>query len=162
LIGVMSDSHDNLSAIRKAVELFNEEEVELVIHAGDIISPFTIREFGKLKCPLKAVTGNNDGDLPTLKKHFSGKGEITAFFLSIELDGRKIAVNHGHYPEILEAVISSKKYDIVIYGHTHEYVNEKRGETLVLNPGESCGYLTGKMTVALLDVKKVSAEIITL
>jgi len=44
----MSDSHDNLEAIRSAVQLFNKQNLDLVIHAGDLISPFTALEFQKL------------------------------------------------------------------------------------------------------------------
>lgn len=160
MIGVMSDSHDNMEAIRRAVDFFNSEGVELVIHAGDIISPFTIRVFKELACPLKAVTGNNDGDLLSLKKFFESKGEINSFFLSLEIDGVKIAVNHGHYPEVLEALITSGRYNVVICGHTHERVNKKVGDTLVINPGETCGYLTGKRSVAILNLKELQAKII--
>ncbi len=62
LIGIMSDTHDNLPAIRKAVEFFNERNVDLVIHAGDYVAPFVARELKKLKAPLKGVFGNNDGE----------------------------------------------------------------------------------------------------
>ena len=49
MIGIMSDSHDNLTAIRKAVEFFNKKQVKAVLHAGDIISPFTVRAFKELR-----------------------------------------------------------------------------------------------------------------
>jgi len=58
MIGLMSDSHDNLIAINKAISLFNQVDCSLVIHAGDIIAPFAARELRKLKCPVKAVFGN--------------------------------------------------------------------------------------------------------
>ena len=52
MIGIMSDSHDHMDAIKTAVDVFNQAEVELVIHAGDIIAPFTVKEFKKLKSPF--------------------------------------------------------------------------------------------------------------
>lgn len=55
MIGIMSDSHDNLKAIRSALDVFNQANVELVIHAGDLISPFTAMEFEKLNAPLEAI-----------------------------------------------------------------------------------------------------------
>ena len=55
MIGIMSDSHDNLDAIRKAVDAFNEAEVDLVIHAGDMISPFTSKEIKKLNLIIKEL-----------------------------------------------------------------------------------------------------------
>ena len=36
------------------------------------------------------------------------------------------------------------------------------GSTLVLNPGEACGCLTGRKTVALLDTEALSIEIVGL
>lgn len=59
-IGLISDSHDQMPHIKKAVTVFKKEGVELVLHAGDFCSPFTIPPFDGLE--LKAVFGNNDGD----------------------------------------------------------------------------------------------------
>jgi len=74
----MSDSHDNLIAINKAISLFNQVDCSLVIHAGDIIAPFAARELRKLKCPVKAVFGNCDGEKEGLIKVFKDLGEINA------------------------------------------------------------------------------------
>ncbi|HNR26026.1 MAG TPA: metallophosphoesterase family protein, partial [Methanobacteriaceae archaeon] len=49
LIGIMSDSHDHIEAIRMVVNFFNQKKVDLVLHAGDLISPFTASEFKQLK-----------------------------------------------------------------------------------------------------------------
>ena len=48
LIGVIADTHDNMDKLKKAVDLFNERAVELVLHAGDYIAPFTSRELRRL------------------------------------------------------------------------------------------------------------------
>ena len=48
-IGVMSDSHDNLPAIRRALARFEAEGAEAVIHAGDFVAPFSIKELLKFK-----------------------------------------------------------------------------------------------------------------
>ena len=76
MIGIMSDSHDNLDAIKLAVELFNKLRCELVIHAGDFIAPFAAHELSKLNCPVKAVFGNCDGEKKGLEKAFQSIGEI--------------------------------------------------------------------------------------
>ena len=67
-IGIISDSHDHRDNIIKAVKYFNDENVGMVIHAGDIVSPFTEKEFKKLESKMKAVFGNNDGEKFGLKK----------------------------------------------------------------------------------------------
>lgn len=67
LIGAVSDSHDNLPLIEKAVKILNEQKVALVLHAGDYVAPFTIARFSKLDCQFIGVFGNNDGDHELLK-----------------------------------------------------------------------------------------------
>jgi hypothetical protein len=52
-------------------------------------------------------------------------------------------------------------FDVVVRGHTHRAEIVKSG-ALIVNPGEVCGYLTGKQTVALLDVPSLRAEIVEL
>ena len=36
LVGVVSDTHNNIKNIKEIICLFNEEQVDLVIHTGDI------------------------------------------------------------------------------------------------------------------------------
>ncbi|MCD6474600.1 MAG: metallophosphoesterase [Thermoplasmata archaeon] len=156
-IGVISDSHDNMEAIKKAVEFFNENDVELVIHAGDIVSPFTADEFKKLNCDMLLIYGNNDGDKLYLKERFSNIGEFHLDPYSFELYGKKIVVTH--MPSIVDALAT--KYDIVIYGHTHKK-DLRKEKALILNPGENCGYLTGVRSVALLYPHQMDARIVEL
>jgi len=159
MIGVISDTHDNIEAIRKAVELFNSREVEMVLHAGDLISPFTADEFMKLRPRFHAVFGNNEGEREGLRERFKGFCELTDF-LEIDHDGKKICVYHGTVPYIVDALAVSRIYDLVVTGHTHNPEIKRINETLVVNPGECCGYLTGKKTVAFVDLGDMSAEII--
>jgi hypothetical protein len=49
LIGIMSDTHDDIAQTKKAVAMFNRKKVEHVLHAGDIISPFMIDTLKELK-----------------------------------------------------------------------------------------------------------------
>ncbi len=158
LIGIISDTHDNMPQIRKAVDLFNERQVEHVIHAGDFTSPFTFRILDDLTAGFTGVFGNNDGDKLLLNK-MSG-GRIFPQPHTFELAGKKIIVIHEHH--IAEALADSSHYDIVVYGHTHKAVVKKTKETLVINPGEAGSWLYGKPTVALLNLATMQAEIITL
>jgi putative phosphoesterase len=63
-IGIVADSHDNVPAIKKAVEYFNKSNIRFVIHAGDYIAPFSVKEFLRLKTKLLGGFGNNDGESP--------------------------------------------------------------------------------------------------
>jgi len=159
-IGIISDTHDNLPRIKEAVEIFNHEKVELVLHAGDFVSPFTALGFKNLHCPLKGVFGNNDGDKLYLQKKFKEIGEICPVPYEIDIDHRNIIMLHKE--KLIDALAESQKYDVIIYGHTHRTDLRKIGKTLIINPGECGGWLTGKSTIALLDLETLEAKIVEL
>jgi predicted phosphodiesterase len=132
-IGIISDTHDNLPQIKKAVDIFNRGKVELILHAGDFVSPFTFLEFKNLNCPLKGVLNLNNKNIVIL-----------------------------HKEGLIDALAESQKYDVIIYGHTHRTDLRKIGKTLIVNPGECGGWLSGKSTIALLDLKTLEAKIVEL
>jgi putative phosphoesterase len=164
LVGLISDTHDNLPMVEKAVKRLNEEKVDLVLHAGDYVAPFVIPKFKALTCKLIGVFGNNDGDHELLRKRFSETSncEVHGRFAEINADGFKIALFHGDETELLTALTGRDCFDAVVYGHAHIIVTRKNGGMLVVSPGEVCGYLTGKSTIALLDTVKREARIIEL
>ncbi|HVP27179.1 MAG TPA: metallophosphoesterase [Candidatus Bathyarchaeia archaeon] len=164
IIGIISDTHDNLPEIDKAIKRLNKENVGLVLHAGDYVSPFVVPKFKALKARLIGVFGNNDGGRELLKKKFSENEnlELHGNFAKITNGGLKIAVLHGDEEELLEALIESQGFDVVVHGHVHKAEIYKKGKTLVINPGEVCGYLSGKSTIALLDTAKCKARIVEL
>ncbi len=159
MIGIISDTHDNLDAIRKAVDFLNSQGVSLVLHAGDFIAPFTVKEFKKLDSPLVGVFGNNDGERKGLGEKFSQMGTHLKDFIELEHKGKRIALYHGTIEGFVSALVKSGDYDVVIRGHTHSPEIKKENNTLVINPGEVCGYLTGKRTLVLLDVGKMDAQL---
>ncbi|MHA1705799.1 MAG: metallophosphoesterase [Promethearchaeota archaeon] len=168
-IGIISDTHDNETKILKAVSIFNERKIDTLIHCGDYCSPFTRRWFDNLNPEIKenfhGVFGNNDGDHPFLRKNL---GQICKFVdngyeLIIELDGKIVYASHMPKPKTIEALSNSGDFDIILFGHTHEIVNKKHENgTIILNPGEACGYLTGKGSIAVIDTKLMETEIIYL
>jgi putative phosphoesterase len=163
IIGIMSDTHDNLPMIEAAVNKLNELNVELVYHAGDYIAPFVDSKLRNLKAPLIGVLGNNDGSTSLLKKKFAEFGaDIRGRFAFDIIDGLKIAVVHGDDRELIRSLLEVESHDILITGHTHEAKIYRKGQTLVINPVETCGLLTGKSTIAILDTEKLEAEIIEL
>jgi len=164
LIGLISDTHDNLPLVDKATRKLNEKNVELVLHAGDYVAPFVIPRFKELKSRLIGVFGNNDGDHELLKKRFSENEnlELHDNFAEVEVEDMKIALLHGSDRDLLKALVNSENFDFVVHGHTHNVEIYRKGKTLVVNPGEVCGYLTGKATIALLDAEKHEAKIVEL
>ena len=52
-IGIISDTHDNVPMVQRAVEIFNAEAVDLVLHEGDYVSPFAVKPLSGLTvCPV--------------------------------------------------------------------------------------------------------------
>lgn len=39
LVGIITDTHDNLAGIQKAIQIFKEQKIEMLIHCGDWVSP---------------------------------------------------------------------------------------------------------------------------
>jgi putative phosphoesterase len=168
-IGIISDTHDNLISLKKALQLFKENSVEMIIHCGDWVSPFTVDYLAQnIDVPIKGVLGNNKGDIKrTLERNSKLKHPVEfpkgeAF--ELEIDGKKIAVYHGDDTILLNALISSKKYDVIFTGHTHTVRNEVVDGVLVVNPGTTCYASEGEIidfaSIAIYDSVKNSVEII--
>lgn len=130
-IGVLSDTHipSRAKALPEIV-LQAFQEVDYIIHAGDITSPEVLDTLNTL-APVIAVSGNVDPD--KLRAILSDK-EIVA------LDGYRIGVTHGHGStgKTLDRVIKcfqNDPVDCIIFGHSHIPYCEKKDHVLLFNPG---------------------------
>jgi len=163
IVGIIGDTHDRLPLLEKAVRRLNKEGVELVLHTGDYVSAFAVQHLKALKAHLIGVFGNNDGDRELLKKQFAAlDAEIRGRYAEITIDGLKIAMLHGEEEELLHSLIKTGSYDVVVHGHTHEARTYREGKTLIINPGEVCGYLTEKSTISILNTESLDVRTIQL
>jgi len=160
MIGIMSDSHDNVDAVKGAVRFFNSKACKLVIHAGDFVAPFAAKELGNLSCPVKAVFGNCDGEKKGLREVIQAFGEIKEAPFDFSFLEMKFLVTHVHTS--VNKYTASGKYDVVIFGHTHEAIIRRKSGVLLINPGETGGWLSGISSVAVFDPASRDAEIVTL
>jgi len=168
LIGIVSDSHDNLREVDKAVHYLRRAGVDLLIHLGDIVSPFTLLRFLQIESRSIVVLGNNDGDVLSLREiaHKAGAVMKMGYYIT-EIDGLRILMMHGygsaeHTVEVATALARSGLFDVVMYGHTHRAEVRRVGTTTVINPGEVCGCLYGVSSIALFDTTTRKAEIVKL
>ncbi|MFC1703285.1 metallophosphoesterase [Candidatus Omnitrophota bacterium] len=145
-LGLIADTHDNLTQIEKAVKLFNRKKVDLVLHAGDYVAPFSLNVFKKLSCDYVGVFGNNDGEVKGLT--LKSKGRIKKAPRTLREAGRWILLTH----DINKINLGNRKYDLVVYGHSHEKAVEKKDGILFVNPGECSGWLNGSSSVAVIDL----------
>ncbi len=158
-IGIVSDTHDNRRNVMQAIEIFRRSAAQYILHAGDIVAPFTTKAFGELRsAKFIAVFGNNDGEKLMLKRTVEGfGGEIHEYCYKGELDGRKICMMHVDH--LAEETVRSQMYDLVIYGHTHHPDIRRQGRTLVVNPGEATDWITGTGHVVIVDLKDMSHKV---
>jgi len=161
-IGIISDTHDNIENILKAVKEFNSRHVDIVLHAGDFVSPIAVESFAGIK--LVGILGNNDTDIPELTSAFNKiNGELKGEIFEAVYDGIKLIIYHGTSSSKKEFLINSGKYDIVIYGHTHRKVSNKIGRTIVVNPGTAKGWFLGfYATIAIFDTHTRNIEFVSL
>ncbi|HLB70775.1 MAG: metallophosphoesterase [Candidatus Methanoperedens sp.] len=160
-IGIISDTHDNLTAIDEAAKIFKKVGAGLIIHAGDWNAPFSLVRLAMAKIRIVGIFGNVDGEREYLKTKAKDTGaELLGEFGELEIEGTKMAIIHGKDERIVDALAKSGQYSAVIRGHTHKQEVRELGSTLVINPGEACGYLTDKRTVAILDTLNLEVEVI--
>ncbi len=166
IIGVLSDIHDNLPNLEKALRIFEDRGAEELIFCGDFCAPFSARALAAWKGPVHAVFGNNDGDRYLIQKVCAENKEFRLYGEYggdennlITIDGVRIGITH--YPFYGIALARTGWFDAVFSGHSHKVEKQKFSSCLYLNPGETAGVL-GTPTVALYDTSVRSSEIITL
>ncbi len=160
-LGIVSDTHDNLTLVDQAVSLFEAEGVERVVHCGDIVAPFSATPFDSDLFDFYAVRGNNDGEW-ALANVVDDFGTYLGECGQLTVDGRSIAVYHGTNKLLREALVDSDTYDYVFHGHTHERAIESRGETVRVNPGGlPIDGADDAFHVAILDTGQSGVDAIT-
>ena len=154
-VGIMSDSHDNLPLIARALDVFRRRDVRAILHAGDFIAPFAVKALRRFDGPIHAVFGNNDGEKTGIRQVLPDIQDPPSFF---SLADRTFCMVHD-----IAAVddVGALDVDVLVYGHDHR--GEVRpGRPLVINPGETGGWLYGSPQVAVLDTDAMCVESVPL
>jgi len=160
-IGIISDIHDNLAMLRKALQ--HCQDCEALICCGDLCSPFIAKELGLgFAKPIHIVFGNNDGDRFRLVANAARYPQLQFHgeYVELELGGRAFSVNH--FDNIGRAIAAGGKFDVVCFGHSHRFDISTLGKTLVINPGEIFAGLTSSSTFVIYDTATGKAERIDL
>jgi len=164
-IGIISDVHATIAPLEEALQIFSQQQVDLIICAGDIAGygedqlSDTVNLLKKNNCQM--IIGNHDqrSELPA-----NSNLEVINFLdslpthLEFEFEDKRIYVVHASPPEQLHGGIKlldkngnliearlkewQKKltdfaYDILIVGHTHQTYTQQINNTLVINPGST-------------------------
>ena len=157
-IAVLSDAHDNIWNVRKALTMLHGTEA--MIFCGDFCSPFTLKMLADgFTGPVHCILGNNDGDALRLAQIASQADNVILYQGAghIEYGGRSLAF--AHYPVIGRALALSGAHDAVFSGHTHRAKIEIIGETLWANPGEVMG-AEGEPSFGIYDTEAGALQMV--
>ena len=123
---IVSDTHRNEDNLIEVLE--KEKNLDLLIHCGDVEgAEDEIEHYAG--CKTVFVAGNND--------FFSRLPRE----MELQVEGMKVWVTHGHNyyvntnPEYIRKEARIRNMDIVLYGHTHRPIIEKKEDLIVINPG---------------------------
>jgi hypothetical protein len=153
-IGVISDTHlhsPSADLIETNIACFGE--VDLIFHAGDLVTLDVLKAFADKK--VIAVRGNMD--LPDVTRKLNIK-EV------VELGGFRIGLVHGWgSPRGLEERIRKEfdRVDAIVYGHSHQAANHVYEGILFFNPGAfKTGYHDERSVGILTIDQTITGEII--
>ncbi|MFA5373451.1 MAG: pantetheine-phosphate adenylyltransferase, partial [Candidatus Omnitrophota bacterium] len=160
-VGIVSDTHDDKGSLSLAVRFFNENKVDLVLHAGDFTAAAMVVELNGLICQLRGVLGNSDTQQSA--KLLSAAEEniwLGPGPLKILLSGKEICLIH----DIKELNENDRQdSDVIISGHTHTAWMEESGGKLLINPGSDnwmhSGCFNSDPTVAILDLGSLKVDV---
>jgi putative phosphoesterase len=141
-VAIISDTHDHLENIERAIAEINGLGVAALFHCGDIVSPFVIDRLAKFNGPVHISFGNNDGDRFMIARVAAKKfPNVTLYGEAgfVETPDGEIAFTHR--PELARGLACTQKYVAVFHGHTHRWKTERIGDTWLVNPGDLMGLL---------------------
>ena len=161
LIGLLADSHDRVPAIDSLVREMLSRGVGMILHAGDFCSPFSLKPLLDHNVAMAGVFGRNDGDYEGLKAYAASGFGIELFESphSMDVAGQHVLLVHDIGDVSTRSI---EQHGVVVHGSTHREEMKTRGDTLIVNPGEACGWLYGPPSAAILDLDTKRVEFIQL
>ncbi|MFG6071155.1 phosphodiesterase [Enterobacter ludwigii] len=138
-----SDIHGSLPATERVLSLFAQSRAQWLVILGDVLNhgprnalpegyaPAQVAEkLNQYASRIIAVRGNCDSEVDQMLLDFP----ITAPWQQVLMENSRLFLTHGHLFS-LENLPALAAGDVLVYGHTHIPVAEKRGEMYHFNPG---------------------------
>lgn len=158
LVTIISDVHDNLANLETCLIWCQKNKVKKIICCGDTTNLETINFLAQnFSGEIFIISGNADNydkeDIQELK-NIKHQGEIAIK----NIGGLKIAFYHQ--PEKIKKIKDEQlaSLDFAFYGHTHKPWLERKGQTIIANPG-TLGGVYYPATFAILNTKTRNLEL---
>ena len=159
-LGVLSDTHNDLSNLRAALQVFRAEGIPRLIHCGDLTGPELAMELAGFE--VTYLVGNMDahrGSIAAALRQANPANRIRDTFTG-EVGGVPVAATHGHHSGAVENLAHSGLYAWVFHGHTHRRRNEIVGSTRIINPGALGGLKPEYRSACVVDLVKAEARFV--
>jgi len=167
LIAIISDTHGNSATFKKFADWARQNNIQEIIHCGDIGFADFIEEVSRSlpDAKIHLVADKIKNEEPDIKK-LAANGLIPNINFcgqtgEIEIGGKKIAF--AHKSNDARILAQTNNFDLVFFGHSHQPSEEKVGDCRLINPGELAGQMyrpsfaaydtnTDKLTLRILDL----------
>jgi len=160
---IISDIHGSLYYLKKVIEIFGKENYDKLVILGDELyhgprnplpkdySPKEVIEIlNKYKDKIIAVRGNCDSEVDQMVLSYP----IMSDYSMIYLGNKRVFLTHGHIYNI-DNPLPMSEGDILLYGHFHIPMIEKKDERYFFNPGSiSLPKNNSNHSFAILDETK--------
>ncbi len=150
-LGLISDTHGRDDLVEVAAQLFEKNDVDALIHAGDVTEVRHIEPLLNLNIPVHLVYGNCDFNQESFRQAeahttLEAHGKSTL----MKLEDKVLGVTHGHHGRLFDQ-LRSENPDYIIHGHTHERRDEVQEGIRYVNPGS---VKPSNSSVAFLDLEQ--------
>lgn len=153
LIGLISDSHNETTALQGVLTVFREKKIHTILHCGDLTSPYMVKLFADFT--LHLAFGNGDYLTGEMKEQviLLGTHSTARLVNSLTIHHTPIAIAHGHRLGEVRQLAESGLYQLLFTGHTHEPEQYWIGNTHVINPGGLTAKAVPSHSFATFDLK---------
>jgi putative phosphoesterase len=159
-LGILSDSHNNLTNLQAVLKIFRQAGVTRLVHCGDITTPETAAAMGDFL--IIHTLGNGDYASGAIRQELLNlnPSNFSGLTYKGDVEGIAIAVTHGHHPGMVHQLAESGLYRYIFYGHSHRRRDEISGTTRLLNPGALGGLKAEDHSACILDLITGSSQFI--
>lgn len=157
-IGVLSDTHNNLSNLLIALDTFRERGIETIIHCGDLTRLEMLTHLEGVR--VIYTIGNMDVMTGTIRKHLEKmrKDNFAGTIFKGTLGGVPVAATHSHIEGTLMKLIREGRYKWLFHGHTHDKRDEVIKGVRIVNPGALGGLGREPRTFCVVDLAEEAVE----
>lgn len=152
-IAILSDTHNHLANLQKAMRIIENEDIQAIIHCGDVTTAETVSFLSPYKVIL--AYGNGDfasGEIRDTLLRMNPNSFAAAVFEG-EIDDLRVAVTHGHHVSGLQKLLESQQFDFIFFGHSHRREESRHGRTRLINPGAIGGLRKEERSFCILDTQ---------